>query len=132
MKGQVTFLEPFPGVPSHLDYTQKLANSILALKLSVTTYFHWVTTTLTIKRCPKGIISIPSIFLSVPSEICRIRRIQVGCTHTRTNKNHHNAFLCFLTPQGMHCCGPDLFTDGCNEIQCLGPHTHNLDQEFSV
>ncbi len=24
-KGQVTFLEPFPGVPSRLDYTQKLA-----------------------------------------------------------------------------------------------------------
>ncbi len=36
-KGQVTFLEPFPGVPSHLDQTQKLAKSILALKLSVTT-----------------------------------------------------------------------------------------------
>ena len=36
-KGQVTFLEPFPGVPSHLNYTQKLAKSILALKLSVTT-----------------------------------------------------------------------------------------------
>ncbi len=34
-KGQVTSLEP--GVPSHLDYTQKLAESILALKLSVTT-----------------------------------------------------------------------------------------------
>ena len=45
-KGQATFLEPFPGVPSHLDYTQKLAESILALKLSVTTYFHWVTTTI--------------------------------------------------------------------------------------
>ncbi len=44
-KGQITFLEPFPGVPSHLDYTQNLAESILALKLSVTTYFHWVTTT---------------------------------------------------------------------------------------
>ncbi len=44
-KGQVTFLKPFPGVPSYLDYTQKLAKSILALKLSVTTYFHWVTTT---------------------------------------------------------------------------------------
>ncbi len=34
---QVTFMEPFPGVPSHLDYTQKLARSILALNLSVTT-----------------------------------------------------------------------------------------------
>ncbi len=41
-----TFLEPFPGVPSHLGYTQKLAKSTLALKLSVTTYFHWVTTTI--------------------------------------------------------------------------------------
>ena len=36
---------PFPGAPSHLDYTQKLARSTLALKLSVTTHFHWVTTT---------------------------------------------------------------------------------------
>ncbi len=45
-KGQITFLEPFPGVPSNLDYTQKLAESILALKLSVTTYFHWVTNTI--------------------------------------------------------------------------------------
>ena len=35
--GQVTFLEPFPRVPSHLDYTQKLARTILALKLSVST-----------------------------------------------------------------------------------------------
>ena len=41
-KGEVNFLEPFPRVPSHLDYTQK---STLALKLSVNTYFHWVTTT---------------------------------------------------------------------------------------
>ena len=39
-KGQVTFLEPYLG-----DYTQKLAKPIWALKLSVTTYFHWVTTT---------------------------------------------------------------------------------------
>ncbi len=45
-RGQViTLLEPFPGVPSHLDYTQKLAKSTLALKLRVTTCFHWVTIT---------------------------------------------------------------------------------------
>ncbi len=31
-------------------YTQKLAESILALNLSVTTYFHWVTTTSTISQ----------------------------------------------------------------------------------
>ena len=29
-KGQVTFLEPFAGVINHLDYTRKLAKSILA------------------------------------------------------------------------------------------------------
>ncbi len=43
------------------------------------------------------------------SEICRTPRIQVGCTHARTTKNHRNAFLwslqkvilkmCLLTPQ---------------------------------
>ncbi len=44
-KGEVTLLKPFPGVPSHLDYTQILAETILVLKLSVTTYFHCVTTT---------------------------------------------------------------------------------------
>ena len=37
--GQVTFREHFPGVPSCLGYTQKLARSTLALKLTVTTKF---------------------------------------------------------------------------------------------
>ena len=50
-KVQVTLLKPFPGVPSHLDYTQKLAKSTLALKLSVTTYFHHLCQTL---RRPKN------------------------------------------------------------------------------
>ncbi len=36
-QGHITFLEPFPGVRNHLYYTQKLAETILALKLSVTT-----------------------------------------------------------------------------------------------
>ena len=30
---------------------------------------------------------------SLRSEICRSLRIQVGCTHARTTKNHRNAFL---------------------------------------
>ncbi len=33
------------------------------------------------------------IIYSLRSEICRTFRIQVGCTHARTIKNHHNAFL---------------------------------------
>ena len=31
---------------------------------------------------------------SLRSVICRTLRIQVGCTHDRTIKNHHNIFLC--------------------------------------
>ncbi len=55
---------------------------------------------------------------SLRSEICRTLRIQVGCTHARTIKNHHNAFL-WGTQNAilictswhfseMHCCGPSF------------------------
>ncbi len=64
-KGQVTFLEPFLGVPSHLDYTQKLAKSILALKLSVTTYFHWVTTT----PCINRVVCLVKTLIWISSEV---------------------------------------------------------------
>ncbi len=33
------------------------------------------------------------MYSSLRSEICRTLKIQVGCTHARTNKNHRNAFL---------------------------------------
>ncbi len=34
---------------------------------------------------------------SLRSEIGRTLRIQVGCTHSRTNKNHYNAYISRIT-----------------------------------
>ncbi len=102
-KGQVTFLEPFPGVPTHLDYTQKLAESILALKLSVTTYFHWVTTTKSQEyagtfSCKLFVSKLCTYILYLLIQICSLitKFSKTAFTHLwHTNYFHFKAILIY-------------------------------------